>query len=108
MLWIAVGVAAMLAMSGTAFAAAPIYDPVMLNIGVNCQWQKHCISKQRRAMESARKYIEKRNPPLWRIHVCNRNAARSPERVDWIGFNNCIRNRALQPPSARAQPIRRR
>jgi hypothetical protein len=39
-------------------------------------------------------------PPL-------RNAARSTDRLDWIGFDNCIKNRALQPlppPRAKEEP----
>lgn len=90
--------AALLAIGTQAGAAAPLYDPVVLNIGLNCQWQQRCIGQQRKAMKAARKYIAKTDPPLWRIHLCNRNAGRAPERVDWIGFNNCIRNTALRPP----------
>jgi len=95
---VVVALAALIGVRGPAYAVAPLYDPVALNIGVNCQWQQHCIGTQRRAMNDARKYIAKRNPPLWRIHLCNRNAARTPDRVDWVGFNNCIRNDTLLPP----------
>jgi hypothetical protein len=94
---VVVAALALLAAAFEAHAAAPIYDPVVLNIGVNCQWQQRCIGKQRRAMKDARDYIAKTNPPLWRIHLCNRNAARSRDRIDWVGFNNCIRNAALPP-----------
>jgi len=96
---IAVAALALLAAGSEARAAAPIYDPVVLNIGVNCQWQQRCIGKQRRAMKDARAYIARTNPPLWRVHLCNRNAARSRDRLDWIGFNNCIRNPDLRPLS---------
>jgi hypothetical protein len=89
---------ALIAATPGARAAAPIYDPVALNIGINCQWQQRCIGKQRRAMKDAHGYMAKPGVPLWRIHLCNRNAARSVQRVDWVGFNNCIRNAALQPP----------
>jgi hypothetical protein len=76
-------------------AAAPLYDPVILNIGLNCQWQQSCMSHQQRAMKHALKYMEKYHPPLWRIAQCNRNASRYMQRTDWIGFNNCVRNEAL-------------
>lgn len=95
--WIS-GVAMSLAAMTSAKAAAPLYDPVVLNIGLTCQWQRRCIGQQRHALKSARKYMEKADPPLWRIHLCNRNAGRSRERIDWIGFDNCIRNAMLQPP----------
>ena len=98
MRWIAIAAAAVLAMSNAGHAAAPLYDAVVLNIGVTCQWQQRCIARQRHAMDAARKYVAKYNPPVWRIHLCNRNAAKSPQRVDWVGFNNCIRNAALRPP----------
>jgi len=105
-----VAVAALVLIAGgfEARAAAPIYDPVALNIGVNCQWQQRCISKQRRAMNDARSYMATATPAVWRIHLCNRNARRSAIRVDWVGFNNCIRNAALQPPPARATKRKRR
>jgi hypothetical protein len=109
MRWIAIAAAAVLATSNEGHAAAPLYDTVVLNLGVNCQWQQRCIARQRRAMNDARKYIAKYDPPLWRIHLCNRNAAKSPQRVDWVGFNNCIRNASLRPPPppARARKTRR-
>jgi hypothetical protein len=82
---------------GSAHAVAPIYDPVRLNIGVNCQWQQSCERRQLKAMKDARGYIAKYRPPLWRVHLCNRNAARATARIDWIGFNQCIRNTDLRP-----------
>jgi len=97
---VAVAAMALIAAGFEARAAAPLYDPVALNIGINCQWQQRCIGKQRRAMKDARNYMSAPGLPLWRIHLCNRNAARSPVRVDWVGFNNCIRNGSLQPPPA--------
>ena len=81
-------------------AAAPLYEPVSLNIGLACQWQQRCINQQERAMKQALKYVRKYKPPSWRIHMCNRNAARNRGRVDWIGFDHCIRNAALRPPPA--------
>jgi hypothetical protein len=50
-------------------------------------------------MKDARGYIAKYRPPVWRVHLCNKNAARATDRIDWVGFNQCIRNRALRPPS---------
>jgi hypothetical protein len=91
---------ALLGKAGATQAIPPLYDPVILNIGLNCQWQLHCMSDQRQAMQHALKYVSKYHPPLWRIHQCNRNASRSRWRVDWSGFNNCVRNAALmyEPP----------
>ena len=91
-------IAILVAGEAPAAAVAPLYDAVALNIGVNCQWQQRCMGQQRRALKDAQKFIAKSNPPLWRIHLCNRNAARSSERIDWVGFNSCIRNGALRPP----------
>ena len=84
-------------------ATAPLYDPVTLNIGINCQWQQSCQRKHLKAMQSAHKYIAAKHPPLWKIHQCNRNARRSSSRIDWVGFNDCIRNGNLSPA-----PVRRR
>jgi hypothetical protein len=75
---------------------APLHDPVTLNIGLSCQWQNSCVRAQRRAMERAQSFVAERKPALWRIHQCNRNAARTGSRVDWIGFDNCIRNPRLR------------
>lgn len=74
-----------------------LYDPVSLNIGVNCQWQSRCIAQQHRSMKRALRYVEKQRPPQWRVQLCNRNARRAGNRVDWIGFEHCIRNPALRP-----------
>jgi hypothetical protein len=87
-------------------ARPPIADPVKLNIGLNCQWQQRCMAQQEAAMERALHYVRKARPASWRIHQCNRNAARSRSRVDWIGFDNCIRNAWLRPTPAR--PVGRR
>ena len=89
---------ALTAAASKAGAVAPLYDPVSLNIGINCQWQQSCQRKQTKALGSARKFIAKTNPPLWRIHLCNRNARRGQSRIDWVGFNSCIRNTTLLPP----------
>ena len=89
-------------------ATAPLYDPVVLNIGISCQWQQSCQRRQMKAMREANKYIARANPPLWRIHLCNKNARRAQARADWIGFNACIRNAALQPPPPPLAEPRRR
>ena len=100
---IALSVLALMGAGPQAPAMAPLYDPVVLNIGINCQWQKGCEQRQRNAMMHAAQFIAATHPPLWRIHLCNRNARRGQARVDWVGFNGCIRNSSLAPP-----PIRRR
>jgi hypothetical protein len=84
-------------------APTPIGDGVGLNIGVNCQWQERCMSKQRGAMRRALNYVARVRPPPWRIHLCNRNAGRGASRVDWIGFHHCIRNGLLRPPFLRGK-----
>jgi hypothetical protein len=92
---------ALLGWTRSAYAVAPIDDPVALNIGINCQWRQSCERRQFTAMDHARRYIAAAHPPLWRIHMCNRNAARGPSRADWVGFDNCIRNSALKRPPRR-------
>jgi hypothetical protein len=92
---------ALAACAQQARAAAPLYDPVILNIGINCQWQQHCERKQRDSMKDAARFIAARHPPLWKIHLCNRNARRGSARIDWVGFNSCIRNGSLEEPPRR-------
>jgi len=82
-------------------AAAPLYDPVALNIGINCQWQQHCQQQQRDAMANAARFIAGKHPSLWKIHQCNRNARRSTSRVDWVGFDRCIRNKRIRQAAIR-------
>ncbi|MCL6729969.1 hypothetical protein [Sphingomonas hankyongi] len=60
------------------------------------------MAQQQKAMNKALKYVRKHDLPAWRIHMCNRNAARTRYRVDWVGFENCIRNTALRDPPPRA------
>ena len=74
----------------------PIQDSVRLNIGMNCRWERRCIAAQQSAMHSALSYVRTRRPAAARIHLCNRNASRGRYRVDWVGFNNCIRNATLR------------
>jgi hypothetical protein len=109
MMRVLVGVV-LLALS-TQAAAAPrpaVRDPVSYNIGASCRWQKRCIAQQREAMKAALNYVGTQRPPFWRIELCNRNARRVGHRVDWIGFNNCIRNAALRPPVVPAAKKKRR
>jgi hypothetical protein len=110
MRWIFAAVAALTILPTRADAAprAILHDAVALNIGINCQWQSNCMSQQRVAMKRALTYVAKQRPPQWRIHLCNRNASRGGARVDWAGFNHCIRNASLkaQPPRARKRSRR--
>ena len=100
-----VGVAIVLAAVGTAAQAKtpPLRDPAFLNIGFVCQWKEKCIQAQRAAMNSALAYVRAVDPPNWKIQLCNRNASRSRDRVDWIGYDRCIRNPKLKKPSRRAR-----
>jgi hypothetical protein len=93
MICAAIGVIA----SATAASAKspPLRDPVFLNIGFVCKWQSRCVQRQQRAMRRALAYVKKQRPPAWKLQTCNRNAARRRGRVDWIGFDNCIRNRRI-------------
>jgi len=89
--------------------SAPLNDPVQLNIGIACRWDRHCMKAQQQAMRRGLGYVTKYKPPLWRIQQCNRNAGRGTGRVDWVGFNNCVRNEGLvyRPPAPPpAQPKR--
>jgi hypothetical protein len=107
MKWILAAAALAIFPTGALAEQRPIlYDAVALNIGVNCQWQSRCMTQQRGAMKAALSFVAKRQPPPWRVQLCNRNAGRSGHRVDWIGFDHCIRNAALNPPPPRA--IKRR
>jgi hypothetical protein len=88
-----------LALGSAAVAAgrhSMIHDPISLNIGVNCQWQSRCMAQQQAAMNRALAYVAKRKPPKSQIQLCNRNARRAGNRVDWIGYEHCIRNRAMK------------
>ena len=97
------------ASAAEAKSSAPLADPVALNIGLSCQWQQPCIKKQTKAMNRALKYLRNEDPPSWHVAMCNRNASRRRNRVDWIGFNNCIRNAELRPPPPRPvkKPVKR-
>jgi hypothetical protein len=95
------GVLAGLLVAAASYATAaearpPIHDSVRLNIGINCRWERKCIAAQHKAMDAALKYVRKVRPAASRIQMCNRNASRGRNRVDWVGFNNCIRNATLR------------
>jgi hypothetical protein len=70
----------------------PLGDPVLIRTGILCRWERRCMQKQQSAMAAALRYVERKSPPPARIQACNRNASRGSDRMDWIGFNNCIRN----------------
>ena len=94
---VAVAVAVGAAGVPSAAKLPPLHDPVFLNIGFVCQWQERCIQRQQRAMKKAIGYTRKYKPPGWKIHLCNRRAVqRRSGRIDWISYNNCIRNPAVQ------------
>jgi hypothetical protein len=97
----AVAALALVASPVQAYMLAPLYDPVALNVGISCHWQRTCERRQLEAMNRARFYVATARPPVWRIHLCNRNAQRGTARVDWIGFDNGIRNLDLRPRSRR-------
>jgi hypothetical protein len=79
----------------------PLYDPVFLNIGFVCRWEPRCMDRQDDARKSALEFVRRQNVPAWRIQLCNRNAGRRGERVDWIGFDHCVRNATLAPAPRR-------
>ena len=83
----------------------PLRDPVFLNIGFVCQWRDECMDRQRGAMKRALGYVKKYDPPDWKVQLCNRRAVqRRTGRIDWISFNNCVRN----PKIVRTQASARR
>src|SRR5438270_13762951 len=86
-------------LSASTARMAVLHDPIALNIGVNCQWQPRCMAQHRAAMQRALHFVAKKQAPQWRIQLCNRNARRGGNRVDWIGFDHCLRNSGLREPS---------
>ena len=100
---VAVAALALIASQAEGHMLAPLYDPVTLNVGISCHWQRACQRRQLEAMARARFYVASAKPPLWRIHLCNKNARRGTARVDWIGFDNCIRNPELRRPRSRGR-----
>lgn len=94
--------------AATSASPPPLRNPALLNIGFICSWQARCMERQEKAMRQALDYVDQRRPPARRVQLCNRNASRAQARgdwrrgrVDWIGFNNCIRNKRLDPPRSR-------
>lgn len=85
---------------------APLHNPVVLNIGFVCKWDLRCMNRQDQAMRRALGFVRKSRPPAWKVQLCNRNASRKRTRVDWIGFNNCIRNKKLRQPTRARRPRR--
>jgi hypothetical protein len=96
--------------SATTILRGQLADPASLNIGLICQWEEDCIYEHKTAMRKALKYVSKYKPAQWRIEQCNRNASRGSARVDWIGFNQCIRNASLRyvPPPAKKSAASRK
>lgn len=82
---------------------ALLMRPAILNIGHVCRWDNRCMKKQEQAMNRAVKYVRKNRPPGWKVQLCNVNASRGLNRVDWIGFGNCIRNPRLRPAAKRGR-----
>ena len=93
---------------GASAALGQLGDPVALNIGLNCHWNHSCMSAQKSAMKKSLKYVDKYDPPQWRIHLCNRNASRISARVDWVGFDRCVRNESLRPPPPPPPPLKKK
>ena len=71
--------------------------PVMGNIASICCWQRACIARQEIAMRQALAFVGQRQTSVRKVELCNRNAARRNRGVDWVGFNNCIRNPKVKP-----------
>ena len=93
---VAVAALMLIALPVQGHTLAPLYDPIALNVGISCHWERTCQRRQLDAMARARFYVATAKPPVWRIHLCNKNARRGTARVDWIGFENCIRNLQLR------------
>lgn len=96
---LAIAAAALVSAGADARRVPPIRNPVLLNMGFVCKWQSLCIQRQQRAMDSGLRYLRTNSVPAWRVRLCNRNSSRGGTRKDWVGFNNCLRNRALRPPA---------
>ncbi len=88
-----------LATAGVADAArGPAVHPVVRNINLLCGSQSACVQRQWRSMQNAFAFMRTKRPPVWKIEQCNRNAAKQRSRIDWIGFDNCIRNPKVKAP----------
>ena len=89
-----------LAAAGAEAQRAPPIHPVVRNINLLCKSQSGCVQRQWRSMQAAFAFMRAKRPPVWKIEQCNRNAAKQRSRIDWIGFNNCIRNPKVKAPTA--------
>ncbi len=89
-----------LAAAGAEAQRAPPIHPVVRNINLLCKSQSSCVQRQWRSMQAAFAFMRARQLPVWKIELCNRNAAKQRSRIDWIGFNNCIRNPKVKAPKA--------
>ena len=78
----------------------PAIHPVVRNINLLCKSQSACVQRQWRAMQNAFAFMRAKRLPVWKIEQCNLNAAKQRTRIDWIGFNNCIRNPKVRPKVA--------
>jgi hypothetical protein len=90
-----------LLISGAAAAQSTRAHPVIHNIGSLCRWQKSCMAQQQLAMQRALNFVAVSRPASWRVHLCNRNASRAHNKMDWAGFDACIRNKKLKRPKRR-------
>ncbi|MGZ2412904.1 hypothetical protein ACUXST_002346 [Sphingomonas sp. F9_3S_D5_B_2] len=108
--WTAVASAALLLCApAPASAQPPLTEPGFLTIGLTCRWDSQCIHVQRKAMKKALGFVRKEHPPAWKVQLCNRNAGRGYQRVDWLGFDHCIRNASLAaPPPVRVRQMQHR
>ena len=79
----------------TSLHRAPLYDPVTLQAGFLCHWEHRCMAAQFKANVSAHRFTQRKKPRPTKRRLCTRNAGRAHRRIDWVGFNNCIHNRAI-------------
>lgn len=91
----------MLVLSAAGLAQNRRAHPVIQNIGTLCRWQKSCMAQQQLSMQRALGFVAVSRPASWRVHLCNRNASRARNRIDWTGFDACIRNKKLKRPKRR-------
>lgn len=103
MQWMSLAAVTLCVIAAPASALPPIGDPALLNIGLVCRWNAPCMTLQQKAMVRALAYVRKAQPGPTRVQMCNRNARRGYQRVDWVGFDHCIRNKRLIPASRRTR-----
>ena len=70
-----------------------------LNIGVNCQWQSRCMEPASTAMKRALNYVAGEASAAVASSTVQPQCGRGGYRVDWIGFDHCIRNKSLRRPN---------